>query len=179
VAFEAARRRRSPVPSEAASAGPAFRDSCDLPPPTRRWGFVVPTALLVVLFAARGVAYLPKPSPVDELLGRASTAYAAERFEAAAEYARHAIDLGPGAEQKGELLSVRGESLLRLEQTQRAREVFETLVADLPASPYRAQALSGAMRAARAAGDQQGAAALRDQLLREFPDTPWAESARP
>jgi hypothetical protein len=159
-----------------AAAGPAFRDSCDLPPPTRRWGFVLPTALLVALFAARGLAYLPPPRPVDDLLKRASTAYAAERFEAAAEYARHALDLTPTPEQKGELLSLRGESLLRLGQAPRAREAFEALVAELPSSPYRAQALSGAMRSARAAGDETSASSLREQLLREFPGTPWAES---
>jgi hypothetical protein len=179
VAIEALRRRRVPVAVVSSSAGPAFRDSCDLPPPTRRWGLVVPTSLLVLLFAARGLAWLPKPHPAGDLLRRASEAYAAQKFEAAAEYARHALDQGPAAEQKGELLSLRGESLLRLQQPQRARETFETLVAELPESPYRAQALSGALRAAQAAGDRQGAAALRAQLLREYPDTPWAESAPP
>jgi hypothetical protein len=57
--------------------------------------------------------------------------------------------------------------------------VFETLVAELPESPYRAQALSGAMRAARAAGDEASASTLRTQLLGEFPDTPWADEAQP
>jgi hypothetical protein len=181
VAFEGTRRRRL-APATAAAAvpgGPAFRDSCDLPPPARRWGFVIPTALLVLLFAARGLQYLPEPRPADDLLRRASEAYAAERFTEAAEYARHALERHPPAEQKGELLALRGESLLRLEQPQRARQVFETLVAELPESPYRAQALAGAMRAAQAASDHLGAASLRAQLLREFPDTPWAEPAKP
>lgn len=178
VAFELRRRRRLSVAVDAPSTGPAFRDSCDLPPPTRsRWGPVIPTALIVLLFAARGLAYLPKASPVDDLVRRASDAYAAQRWGDAAEYARQAIDHGPQPEQKGELLSLRGESLLRLQEPQRAREAFETLVAELPASPYRAQALSGAMRAAQAAGDRRSAETLRDQLLREFPGTPWAESA--
>jgi hypothetical protein len=176
VAFEAARHWRARAPVPVPSAGPAFRDSCDLPPPTRRWGFVVPTTLIVVLFAARGLSYLPKRGPVDDLLRRASAAYAAERFDAAAEYARHAIDLSPPPAQKGELLALRGESLMRTQQPQRARETFETLLAELPESPYRAQALAGAVRAAHAAGDQVGEASLRAQLLREFPDTPWAES---
>jgi tetratricopeptide (TPR) repeat protein len=171
------RRRRAPAAAGVSSGGPAFRDACDLPPPTRRWGFVIPTALLVLLFAARGLQYLPDLHPADDLLRRASDAYAAERFDAAAEYARHALERHPPAEQKGELLTLRGESLLRLEQPQRAREAFETLVAELPESPYRAKALAGAMRAAQAASDHLGAASLRAQLLREFPDTP--EPAKP
>ena len=179
VAFGVLRRRRAPAVAAAPAAGPAFRDSCDLPRPTSRWGFVIPTGLLVLLFAARGLEYLPEKGPVDGLVRRASDAYAAGRFEAAAEYARHAVDLRPPEELKGELLSLRGESLLRLQQPQRARETFETLVAELPQSPYRAQALSGAMRAAEAAGDRQGATTLRDQLLREFPNTPWAELPKP
>lgn len=185
VAFEAVRRRRPTAVAEAPPAaaprapGPAFRDSCDLPPPTRRWGFVVPTALIVLLFGARLVSYLPKARPADDLVRRASGAYAEGRFEASAEYARHALDLSPSEVQKGELLSLRGESLLRLEQPQRARESFETLVAELPESPYRAQALAGALKAARAAGDESGASSLRAQLLREFPGTPWAETATP
>jgi len=134
---------------------------------------------VVLLFAARGLAYLPKAHPADALLPMASQAYAAERFAAAAEYARQALDHPPRPEQKGELLSLRGESLLRLQEPQRAREAFEALLAELPQSPYRAQALSGAMRAAQAAGDAQGAAAWRDKLLRDFPDTPWARAVRP
>jgi hypothetical protein len=180
VVFELVRQRRAALaPTDAApAAGPAFRDSCDLPPPTSRWGFVVPTTLVVLLFAARGLAYLPRPSPVDDLLRRASAAYAGEKFDAAAEYARHAIDLSPSSEQKGELLSLRGESLLRLQQAPKAREAFETLMAELPQSPYRAQALSGAMRAAREVGDHASAESLRAQLEKEFPNTPWAEAAR-
>ena len=180
VAFEALRRRRAAAARQVTtSTGPAFRDSCDLPPPTRRWGFVIPTSMVVLLFAARGLAYLPKAHPANALLPMASQAYAAERFAAAAEYARQALDHPPRPEQKGELLSLRGESLLRLHEPQRAREAFEALLAELPQSPYRAQALSGAMRAAEAAGDAQGASAWREQLLRDFPDTPWAKAVRP
>jgi hypothetical protein len=174
VAIHLVRKRRAAGAAEAPPQGPAFVDACDLPPATRRWGFVVPTSLVVLLFASRGLAYLPKPHPADGLLPRASEAYASKRYEAAAEYARHALEHSPRPEQKGELLSLRGESLLLLRQPQRAREAFETIVTELPDSPYRAQALSGAMRAAQAVGDVQGVASLREKLRHEFPDTPWA-----
>ncbi len=179
VAIPLLRRRRAAAATEASSRGPAFVDACDLPPARRRWGFVIPTSLVVLLFASRGLAYLPEPHPADALLPRASEAYSAGRFEAAAEYARHALEHSPRPEQRGELLSLRGESLLRLDQPQRAREAFEMLVAELPDSPYRAQGLSGAMRAAQASGDAQGASSLREKLRHEFPETPWARDAQP
>ena len=101
VAVAAARRRWPAAVAPTAPVWPKYRDSCALPPPGRQWGFVIPTALAVALCAARGLSYLPKASPVPGLMERASSAYAAERFADAAEYARHALDLQPVAGAEG------------------------------------------------------------------------------
>jgi 6-pyruvoyl-tetrahydropterin synthase-like protein len=174
VAAAAARRRWPAAVAPTAPVWPKYRDSCALPPPGRQWGFAIPAALAVALCAARGLSYLPKPSPVPGLMDRASAAYAADRFADAAEYARHAIDLGASPAQKGELLALRGESLLRAGQAQPARDAFETVIAELPESPYRAQALSGSARASDALGDTASAAGRRATLRKDFADTPWA-----
>jgi hypothetical protein len=176
AAVAAARRRWPAAAAPTAPVWPKYRDSCALPPPGRQWGFAIPLTLAVALCAARGLSYLPKPSAVPGLMESASAAYAAERFADAAEYARHALDLQPSAAQKGELLALRGESLLRAGQALRAREAFETVIAELGDSPYRAQALSGSARASEALGDAGSAAGRRATLQKDFADTPWAKS---
>jgi 6-pyruvoyl-tetrahydropterin synthase-like protein len=176
VAAAAARRRWPAAVAPTAPVWPKYRDSCALPPPGRQWGFVIPAALAVALCAARGLSYVPKASPVPGLMEQASAAYAADRFADAAEYARVALDLGATAAEKGELLALRGESLLRAGQPQRAREAFETVIVELADSPYRAQALSGSARASDALGDAASAAGRRSTLQKDFADTPWAKA---
>jgi tetratricopeptide (TPR) repeat protein len=172
------RGRRSP----AVAGAPAATPSCeaDLPSPPRRIGGVIPALLLALLFGAR-VFHRPKDRSAEaaELYERASRAYAEERYPDAAEYARHAASSGRGTPLRDEMLCLRGESLLRAGQPALAARAFETLLEESPQSPYAAQALFSGAAAREASGDQAGARADRDHLLRAYPNTPWAKRVAP
>jgi hypothetical protein len=173
LAFGAWRRRRASA--RAPEAVPVVPDACEAPPAPLRWGPVVPVVLLVALFTARLVTRErppgAEPLPLYEL---ASRAYAEGRHAAAAEYARHALPRADAA-LKPELLALRGESLLRAGDALAAADAFDRVLAESPQSPYVAQALYGASAARAAAGQADQAATLRARLLREFPDSPWAQ----
>ncbi len=168
------RRRRAETTAAAAPASPPPTvDACDLPKAPRRWGGLVPGTLLVLLAAGRlvgGVA--DHASDVANLYERASKAYGAERWDEAAEFARHALAWPSAPELTAELRCLRGESLLRAGRPGEAATEFEgvTQGAHLP------EALFGLTQAHGAAG--AAAAAARDRLLNEFADTPWAERVR-
>jgi len=166
------RRRAVPVPWPAAV--PAL-DACGaLPPEPRRWGGLIPGALLVLLVAARLFARTSdRSAQAADLLARASRAYSAERFADAAEYARGALTCRPPAVLQTEILSLRGESLLRDARPTEAAEAFDAAI--LLGGPHTAQSLFGSYRAHSATGDQARALAARTRLLDEFPETPWAE----
>jgi hypothetical protein len=125
---------------------------------------------------------LPEPShsgALDALDARASQAYAEERWEDAAEYARHAAALLPSPDpRRAELLCVRGEALLRAGHAREAVEPF-TLVVEGEPGPHRPQALHSGAVAREAAGDPEGASAWRRQLREEYPETPWARRLEP
>jgi hypothetical protein len=151
-------------------------DACEVAPAPRRWGPAVPAGVIVVLFAARVVAlHEPPPDPLP-LYEAASRAYAADRFADAAEYARHALTRATGSSLRTELLSLRGESLLRSGQPRLAVDAFEAVVQDGP-GPYLPQALFGAARAHAAVGNPGEARLARERLLRDHLDTPWARRA--
>ncbi|HET8644566.1 MAG TPA: hypothetical protein VFO85_03700, partial [Vicinamibacteria bacterium] len=185
------RRRRGAPPAEAGggavlsrlaaarseAGAPQPLDACDLPAPPRRWGGVIPAALLVLLPLGR---LAPGPPPVDTsaLHEKASRAYAEGRFADAAEYARHALGPSRGSSLHAELLALRAEALLRAGPAPSAAEAFEALLSEPAGGAYTAQALFGAAQARAAAGDGTEAARHRDRLLREFAHTPWAERAR-
>jgi tetratricopeptide (TPR) repeat protein len=129
--------------------------------------------LVAVLAALRLVPAPSHAAEIDSLYERSSRAYAAERWEDAAEYARHATVLFPPADpRRAELLCVLGEALLRAGHAREAVEPF-TLVAGEPGA-HRAQALYSGALALEAAGQPDGAAAYRRRLREEFPETPWA-----
>ena len=155
-------------------------DACDMPAPPRRWGWVVPVTVLAMLLGLRVLAGRSRPegAGASSLYERASRAYAEERFADAAEYTRVALAQQPPPVAKGELLSLRGESLLAAGQPRAAAEAFETLLSAEPGSPYAPQALYGAARARAALGEAETAEGHRSRLLRDFPDTPWARRAR-
>ena len=141
---------------------------------------VLPLVLLAGLAALR---FLPEPGPAAPLAWldeQASRAFAEERWEAAAEYARHGLDQiaaagGDGLEPKRqELLCLRGEALLAAGHPRLAVQAFAPLV-DAGHGPYRAQALYSGAVARDAAGDAAGAARWRASLRTEHPRTPWAE----
>ena len=95
---------------------PAVLEMCEPPPPPRRWGWAVPTALLVLLVAVR---FLPENGrsrrEASELRQRAEAAFGVGRFADAAEYARHAIRRLEAADpRRAALLRLRGESLIRV-----------------------------------------------------------------
>jgi tetratricopeptide (TPR) repeat protein len=149
-----------------AGASPAGRTPALLPA-------ALPVVLLVALAALRLV---PRPSHAGEaatLYEQASRAYAAEQWEEAAEYARHAVALAPaGDSRRAELLCVRGEALLRAGHAREAVEAFAVVVED--GGGHLAQALHSGALAREASGDPAGAAAWRRRLAEELPETPWA-----
>jgi hypothetical protein len=169
----AARGRPRALPAMA----PIPLDECTVPPPTRRWGAVVPAALIVACVAARVMtlrAPAPDPRPLYE---RASRAYAAGRFADAAEYARHALGQGAEGALRVELRCLRGESLLRAGDAAGAAEAFQGVLTAADHGAYGAQALFGLAQARAAAGDLEGARQARERLLREYADSPWARRA--
>jgi hypothetical protein len=133
---------------------------------------------LLVLAALAGLRFAPRPgAPIDVVLldERASRAFAEERFEAAAEYARHAIDLvSPEDARRYEWLTLRGEALLRSGQPRLAALAFARVVG-AGEGVYRAQALYSGALAREAAGDVEGARAWRRSLRADHPRTPWAD----
>jgi tetratricopeptide (TPR) repeat protein len=158
---------------------PALPDACAPPATDRRWGWILPAGFVVVLAAGRFVGGSRAPViPVDDLYERASRAYAADQFEDAAEYARHALSSGVQGGLTAELQCLRGESLLRVGRTREALEAFDAVVNDPSETPYRAQALFGAVQARSALGDTAASEAARQRLLGEFGETPWAARLR-
>jgi hypothetical protein len=155
-------------------------DPANSPASPRRWGWMVPALTLVMLGALRLSAGRGRPEAVDasSLYERAERAYAAERFADAAEYTRIALGRQPAAGARGELLSLRGESLLAAGRPREAAEAFETLLSAAPRGPYAPQALYGAARARAELGEAGAARSHRERLLRDYPDTPWARRAR-
>jgi hypothetical protein len=174
----ALRRRKASRPDRAPAAV-EIPDACDAPAPPRRWGWIVPVTILSLLLilrllAGRSTATAAGPALYDQ----ASRAYAEERFGDAAEYARQALAASSQAGARGELMSLRGESLLAAGQPRAAAEVFETLLALEPQSPYGPQALYGAARARAALGETDAAQGHRERLLRDYSETPWAGRLR-
>jgi hypothetical protein len=169
-------RRREPPPL-ADHVPPIPLDACAMPPATRRWGAVIPGTILLACCAARLWSMHPRPADPMPLYESASRAYGAGQFAAAAEYARHALSRGATSPLRGELLVLRGESLMRAGQNQTAAETFEAVLAEPNPNPYVAQALFGDMRARLATGQGEAAAAARSRLLREFAESPWARRA--
>ncbi len=141
-----------------------------------KWGGVVPGLILVLLVAARFLpAAKPDPALREKLYEMASKAYGEDRYEDAAEYARHALDRETSTSLRAELLCLRGESLLRAGHPRDAVSAFQEVLDTAATSPYLAQALYSGAMARDAAGDTLGAAADRQRLLRDQPYTPWAQ----
>ncbi len=138
---------------------------------------VEPTCRAALTGALPGLA---SPAHTAETLEeRASRAYADERWEDAAEYARHAVALLPPTDpRRAGLLCVRGEALLQAGHAREAVEPF-TLVVEGGPGPHVSQALYSGAVARETAGDPEGASAWRRQLRAEHPDTPWAQRLAP
>src|SRR5262249_41659098 len=93
--------------------------------PPRRWGAVVPVAILAPLLSTRFLpAAVPDPALRERLYALASKAYAEDRFEDTAEYARSALELETSSSLRAELLCLRGESLLRADHPREAAAAF-------------------------------------------------------
>jgi hypothetical protein len=145
-------------------------------PPARaaRALVALPLVLLAGLAALRLVPAPSRAANVERLDELASRAYAAERWDDAAEYARGAVDLLPPSEpRRAELLCLRGEALLRAGHAREAAEPFEDVVDGAPGA-HRAQALYSGAVALEASGNAEAAASFRRRLREEYPGTPWA-----
>ncbi|HSD30004.1 MAG TPA: hypothetical protein VLL75_22070, partial [Vicinamibacteria bacterium] len=119
VALSVAVRRRTPAaePRMPRALTPAVLEMCEPPPPPRRWGWALPTALVALLVAARFMPADPRPArEAAHLRERAQAAYEAGRFADAAEYARHAIRRIPAEDAaRAALVRLRDECLRRAE----------------------------------------------------------------
>ena len=135
-------------------------------------------APLLGLAAIAALRLAPERRPAVDVAAldeRASRAYASERWEDAAEFARHALEASSTTDARyAELSCLRGEALLRAGHARLAAAAFAP-VADAGGGPYRAQALFSGALAREQSGDTAGAAAWRARLRAEYPKTPWAE----
>ncbi len=161
---------------------PRIREACEAPVEPRRWGALVPAALLLLLASGRFLSGgKPDPAPLlGELYEKASKAYAGDRFEDAAEFSRAGLALG--AEDDGlrsELGCLQGESLLRLGRAAEASAAFDATYQLDPSGPHAAQALFGSVAALTRLGHTTQAAAQKQRLLHDFPRTPWARKLAP
>jgi len=162
-----------PIPGLAAVEGLPVTFACEVPR-RRRWGGLIPLGLIVGLLVSRFLVSAPeRPATATELYDRASRAYAAGHYLDSAELAGQALRLG-GAPLRGELLCLRGESLLKAGRPDEAAQAFQALIEGGEGRAYLPQALFGRAQAEEAIGEHGSAEILRERLRREFPDTPWA-----
>jgi tetratricopeptide (TPR) repeat protein len=139
------------------------------------WGALLPSALVVAHVGLQLLALQPGTHLArEDLAERALEAFADQRYQAAAEYARHALEGSVAL--RDEMLCLRGDSLLRTGHAREAAVAYEAVLRT-GLGPYQAQALYGAARAYDAAGDGARATSARERLSSEFPDTPWARLA--
>ncbi len=135
---------------------------------------------LVLVLGLAGLRLVPAPGharETDLLYERATKAHAEERWEEAAELARHGAELAGSADPRRKvLLFVVGEALLRAGHPHESAFAFANLIAE-GAGPDRAQALYLGALAREASGDAEGATAWRRELRALHPTTSWAEQA--
>ena len=143
-------------------------------PPLARWLPALPVLLLFGVGALRLLPPRKDASLADALYEKASRAYAEERWDQSAEYARHAAALAPSDDtRRAELLCVRGEALLRAGHAREATEAFASVI-EAGTGPHLAQALFSGGLAREVSGDEAGAGEWRHRLREEYPETPWA-----
>jgi hypothetical protein len=145
--------------------------------PASRTSALVRALPVVVALSLAALRLRPAASHAAEatrLYERASQAYAAQRFEDAAELARNAVPLlGPADARRLELSCLQGESLLAAGHPREAALAFTPVVEE--GGPHQAQALYSGARARAAAGDAAGASAWRRELRERYAATPWTE----
>jgi TolA-binding protein len=90
------------------------------------------------------------------LAEKARRAFDAGRFGDAAEYARQLLVRGGGGPARGEILMLRGNSLLRAGMPRDAAASFDTLLKEQPQGAQVPEALAGEVRAREALGDSAG-----------------------
>lgn len=137
------RRRRKQEAASRIPVVPSFVVSCEHPDPPRRWGGLIPAALLVGLALLRlvpgpEVAWAAEAEHLTEL---AEQAFDSGRWADAAEYARHAISRRRGRPEEDELGVLRGTALLRAGDTERGARVLREVVGRAKDGAVRDRAL--------------------------------------
>jgi hypothetical protein len=122
--------------------------------PARRWGGVIPAALLLALFGARllpDAAAASRAGEGERLAARAREASEGGSQADAAEYARHALARLPASPERDALACLRGEALLAAGRPEQAREVFTSLLRGNTAGALAERARRGLAAAETAA----------------------------
>jgi hypothetical protein len=149
-------RRATPVPRSAALPLPIRLLLAGGTLPGRRWGGLVPGALLLLLFGARllpDARAATRAREADALQALAGRALAEGRSLDAAEYARHGLTRLPASPARDALACLRGDALLAAGRPHEARREFSAVLA-VPGSPSAARARRG-LEAAAAAGRRE------------------------
>jgi hypothetical protein len=166
---------RRPVVSRARLSLAALACDTEVGEP-RRWGGAIPVALMAALLIARlsmvWVSGRGEKTAI-RLHEFASRAYQEERYDAAVEYLRGALDAHPAKELKRSLLALRAESFQNLGRRTDARRDWRALLAEAPSGPYSPQALFGLIAATPEPDRSTEALDAARRLVREYPENPW------
>jgi hypothetical protein len=139
------RRRRRPLDSaRRIPVVPSFVATCDHPDPPRRWGGLIPLALLAAFCLLRLVPgpELARAAEAERLEELTRAATEAGRWADAAEYARHAISRRRGQPEEVTLSLERGRALLRAGDAERGAELLRWVVGRASEAPVREAAIA-------------------------------------
>ncbi len=115
-------------------------------PPRRRWGGLLPAAVLALLFGVRFVPERPdlaRAETARQLAERAQLAQSQRRFGDAAEYAQHAIARTPPGDAKDALRCLRAEALVHEGKPNEARRLFDDVLRESPNGREAVRARTG------------------------------------
>jgi hypothetical protein len=125
LARRRSRRRAADAQATPVTATPMTTDACDLPPATRRWGGVLPAAVLAALVGSRlAIPDRARAASREAALlhDKAVQARGEGRYGDAAEYARHAAARASGPLRSGFSACARTAWPVRAARRKRSRQ---------------------------------------------------------